>query len=79
MNDENTILSTHLISFAGDDSKLLSDPETSSIKPRPSSSGTSVFKALDQCIVEVIVKFKVDLIWAKQHRDQRNFKSKQGI
>lgn len=37
------MLSTHLISVEDDDSKLFSDPAMSSIKPRPSSSGTSVF------------------------------------
>lgn len=48
MKDEKTILSTHLISFEGVHSNLPNDPVTSSIKPRPSSSGTSVFAASAQ-------------------------------
>lgn len=45
LKDENTMLSTHLISCVEDDSSLAGEPETSSIKPRPSSSGTSVLAA----------------------------------
>lgn len=42
MNEEKTILSMLLISLEGDDKKLLSEAATSSMKPKPSSSGTSV-------------------------------------
>jgi len=37
------MLSTHLISFEGADSKLETEPETSSTKPKFSSSGTLAF------------------------------------
>jgi hypothetical protein len=43
LKDENTILSTHLISFVGNDNNLPTEPATSSMNPIPSSSGTSVF------------------------------------
>jgi hypothetical protein len=45
LKDENIILSTHMISFAGHDNNLPTEPATSSINPIPSSSGTSVFPA----------------------------------
>lgn len=35
------MLSTHLISFEEEEDNLLREPVTSSIKPKPSTSGTS--------------------------------------
>lgn len=43
LNDEKTMLSTHLISSDGEFINFLREPGTSSMKPRHSSSGTSVF------------------------------------
>lgn len=50
--------STHLISLGGDDNKLVSEPVTSSMKPKLSSSGTSVFAestSHQNSIIKVVV------------------------